>query len=87
VGNKETLHGATETLVKIQNSTIHVYENHVVIEKKTIKHSEGKDNKDCQIDTHQATRLLLEVVVVEPEIVSKGPRLVYTIQKEDYKRI
>jgi len=31
--------------------------------------------------------LLLEVVVVEPEIVSKGPGLVYTIQKEDYKRI
>ena len=51
VGYKETLHGTTETLVKIKDSPIHVNENHVVIEKKTVEHCECKDHEDCQIDT------------------------------------
>jgi hypothetical protein len=46
VGDKETLHGAAETFVKIQNSTIHMNENHVVVKKEAIQDGESKDNEN-----------------------------------------
>jgi hypothetical protein len=46
VGDKETLHGATETFVEIENSSIHMYENHVVVKKEAIEDGESKDNEN-----------------------------------------
>jgi len=52
MGNKETLHRTTETLVKIQNSPIHVNKNHVVVEQEPIDNGKSKDYEDGKVDSY-----------------------------------
>ena len=66
---EEGLHGARESLVEVQNAPVHMDEDHVVVEEEAVEDCEGEDQEDRQVHAYEAVRLLLVVVVIEPEIV------------------
>lgn len=79
MGNEEALHGATQPLVEIEYSTIHVDEDHVVVKEKAVDDGESKNDEDGQVDAYQTARLLLVVIVVEAEVIAEGPGLIRAI--------